>query len=206
MIKKLSSVAIATALTFTALVAFSAPAQAAAKANAACTTPGAKATISKTVYTCAQNPLVTAKKNIWVSSSCLSANTTYAAALKQRTSLTTSFNNAITKIQEAITINTTDAAAWQAKIDKYTKTYNDYLAAHPNAATSGSKSDVSALATIKSATASLTNQVTRVNKRVESLKAQLQTTQDSQGSLIQSAADNVATLKSQLSTICKSGR
>ena len=205
MIKKFSSIALAGALTVAALVGVSAPAQAAAKANAACATPGAKTPISKISYVCGQNPLVTAKKNIWLSPSCVSANKSYAAAIKQRDGLTTSFNNAITKINEAITVNTTDAAQWQTKIDKYTATINSYLATHPNVATTGTANDKKSLETLKSAVAALTSQVARVNSRVTSLKSQLQSTQDSQGALIQSAADNVATLKSQLSTICKSG-
>jgi len=139
------------------------------------------------------------------SGACTTANKSYTAALKQRDSLNTSFKNAIQKINDAITINSTDAVTWQGKVDKYTTTLNAYLAAHPTVATTGSANDKKSLDTMKSAIASLTAEVARLNARVTSLKAQLSSTQDSQGALIQSAADNVASLKTQLSAICKSG-
>ena len=85
MTKKFSSIALVGALTVAALVGVTAPAQAAAKANGACATPGAKATINKISYVCGQNPLVTATKNIWLRitgktkpSTCASTTTTNA--------------------------------------------------------------------------------------------------------------------------------
>ena len=207
MLKKISSLAIVGAVATALLVAVAAPSQAAVapKANGACATLGAKATIKKVAFTCAQNPLVTAKQNVWVSAACTTANKSYTAALKQRDSLSTSFNNAIAKINDAITVNSTDAVLWQGKVDKYNATLNAYLAAHPNVATTGAASDQKAVTTMKSAIASLVAEVARLNARVTSLKSQLTSTQDSQGALIQSAADNVASLKTQLSAICKSG-
>ena len=207
MLKKISSLALVGAVATALLVAVAAPSQAAAapKANGACSTLGAKATIKKVAFTCAQNPLVATASNVWVSGACTTANKSYTAALKQRDSLNTSFKNAIQKINDAITINSTDAVTWQGKVDKYTTTLNAYLAAHPTVATTGSANDKKSLDTMKSAIASLTAEVARLNARVTSLKAQLSSTQDSQGALIQSAADNVASLKTQLSAICKSG-
>ncbi len=207
MIKKISALTVVGAVATALLVAVAAPSQAAAapKANGACATLGAKATIKKVAFTCAQNPLVTTKQSVWVSAACTTANKSFTAALKQRDSLTASFNNAISKINDAITINSTDAVTWQAKVDKYNATLNAYMASHPNVATTGSASDQKAVITMKSAIASLVAEVARLNTRVTSLKAQLTSTQDSQGALIQSAADNVASLKTQLSAICKSG-
>jgi len=206
-IKKISALTVVGAVATALLVAVAAPSQAAAapKANGACATLGAKATIKKVAFTCAQNPLVTTKQSVWVSAACTTANKSFTAALKQRDSLTASFNNAISKINDAITINSTDAVTWQAKVDKYNATLNAYMASHPNVATTGSASDQKAVITMKSAIASLVAEVARLNTRVTSLKAQLTSTQDSQGALIQSAADNVASLKTQLSAICKSG-
>jgi hypothetical protein len=206
-LKKISSLAIVGAVATALLVAVAAPSQAAVapKANGACATLGAKATIKKVAFTCAQNPLTTTKQSVWVSGACTTANKSFTAALKQRDSLTASFNNAISKINAAITVNSTDAVTWQGKVDKYNATLNAYLAAHPNVATTGAASDQKAVTTLKSAIASLVAEVARLNSRVTSLKAQLSSTQDSQGALIQSAADNVASLKTQLSAICKSG-
>lgn len=207
MLKKISSLALVGAVATALLVAVAAPSQAAAapKANGACGTLGAKTTIKKVSFTCAQNPLTTTVQSVWVSSSCVTANKSYTAALKQRDSLTASFKNAIAKINDAITVNSTDAVTWQAKVDKYNATLTAYMTAHPNVMTTGAASDQKAVATMKSAIASLTAEVARLNSRVTSLKAQLDSTQSSQGALIQSAADNVASLKTQLSAICKSG-
>ena len=208
MLKKISSIAVIGAVATALLVSVAAPSQAAvvkAKANGACSTLGAKATIKKVSFTCTQNPLVTTKSYVWASAACKTAGKSYTSAILDRNGLSTSFTNAIQKISDAITLNTTDQANFKAKADKYTATLATYMASHPNVMTTGTVNDKKSIDTIKAAIASLNAEVARLGSRIASLKDQLDSTQSSQGSLVQSAADNVASLKTQLSAICKSG-
>ena len=196
--RKFSALALAGLLAAGTTVMGVSASSAAVKANTACTKAGAKSGTGKNQLTCMQSPLTTTPKLIWASANCVAANKTYLDAAKKRDDLTASFNNAVSKINNAITINQTDAANWTAKVTKYTNDLNAFLAKNPNG-------DPKSVASIRSSIQALQIQADRANKRVATLQSQLTDTQSSQGSLVKSAADNVAQLKTQLTVICKSG-
>lgn len=194
--KKISMLVMTAALVATSLVASTSSASAAsAKANGACTKAGTKTTIAKVSYTCGVSPIATNKRLTWVSSNCLSANSSYSKAAAQQQTLVDAETYAESKLQKVIDSFVSTRDLWTKAASEYQKRIDAAILANPKANTTV---DTTGLKNAQTRAAS-------ADKKVTSWTEILANTKKTQATLLAQGADNVAQAKKDMTTVCKSG-